>query len=261
MKETLDELNRITNYLSVIKEKIEKELVKEGVYDPGILKCVFMAGGPASGKSFVAKSLFGIEKLSVSYTGLKSVNSDTAFERELKKNGISPKDLDKIAAEDPERFLDITQKPGGLRDKAKKLTGKMKSFYEEGRLGMIIDGTGRDYAKISSQRKQAMELGYDCYMVFVNTSLESALEANRKRDRTLPDYIVQEAWKSCQENMGKFQSLFGSGNFLIVDNTNKVPVGKDVQKAIRSFISREIQNPIGKKWVLQQKELKSKGLI
>ena len=44
-----------------------KDLLNEGVYDKGILKAVFMAGGPGSGKSFVAKQLFGIpDKFNVS---------------------------------------------------------------------------------------------------------------------------------------------------------------------------------------------------
>ena len=31
-----------------------KQLLEEGVFDKGILKAVFMAGGPGSGKSYVA---------------------------------------------------------------------------------------------------------------------------------------------------------------------------------------------------------------
>ena len=38
-----------------------KQLLTEGVFDKGILKAVFMAGGPGSGKSYVAGELFGIK--------------------------------------------------------------------------------------------------------------------------------------------------------------------------------------------------------
>ena len=56
-----------------------KQLLTEGVFDKGILKAVFMAGGPGSGKSYVAGQIFGIpKKVNVSYSGLKSVNSDTS---------------------------------------------------------------------------------------------------------------------------------------------------------------------------------------
>ena len=55
-----------------------KEILKEGVYDPGIFKAVFTAGGPGSGKSYTASTLFGMpEKMPyVSAQGLKGVNSD-----------------------------------------------------------------------------------------------------------------------------------------------------------------------------------------
>ena len=58
------------------------DILTEGVYDPGIFKAVFTAGGPGSGKSYVASTLFGMpEKMPfVSAKGLKSVNSDKYFE-------------------------------------------------------------------------------------------------------------------------------------------------------------------------------------
>ena len=33
-------------------------LLQEGVYDPGIFKAFFMAGGPGSGKSFISQNTF-----------------------------------------------------------------------------------------------------------------------------------------------------------------------------------------------------------
>ena len=66
-----------------------KQLLTEGVFDKGILKAVFMAGGPGSGKSYVAGQIFGIpKKVNVSMSGLKSVNSDTEFEFLLRKYGF-----------------------------------------------------------------------------------------------------------------------------------------------------------------------------
>ena len=41
---------------------LKKESVNEGVNDPGILKAVFLAGGPGSGKTYVTRGLFGIPK-------------------------------------------------------------------------------------------------------------------------------------------------------------------------------------------------------
>lgn len=259
----LDSMFDIENELLTIKETILEELIIEGVDDPGILKCVFMAGGPGSGKSFTAMEIFGIDKKlksSFSATGLKSVNSDSAFEAGLKKNGIDPRDLARIEREEPELWDKITATPGGIRDKAKQLTAKQKKFYEAGRLGMIIDGTGHVYSKIAKNKKHAESLGYDTYMVFVNTSLEVAQERNLKRERILPDDLLEKSWKDVQNNLGKFQNLFG-GNFRIVDNTVYKPISGQVQKAVNSFIRKAVYNPIGKKWIQTARALKKSKLI
>lgn len=238
------------------------DLLNEGVYDPGILKCIFLAGGPGSGKSKVSKEIFGIHSLSsFSASGLKSVNSDTAFEHQLKKNGIDPKQLAKIEKEDPQLWKKITEDPRGVRELAKQTTQKIKAFYEEGRLGMIIDGTGDDVLKIQNQKKRAESLGYDTFMVFVNTSLEVAKYRNSMRDRVLPENLLVPIWKECQNNLGRFQSMFG-GNFRIVDNSKDGNnVTRDVKKNVDNFIHSPVQNPIGKKWVTTQLMLKSANII
>ena len=72
-------MNKLTQYLT------EPFLIEEGVRDPGILKAVFLAGGPGSGKSYVASGLFGIpSKINVSAYGMKVVNQDRELERMLK---------------------------------------------------------------------------------------------------------------------------------------------------------------------------------
>ena len=259
----LDQFQDIDTELSKIKESINQQLMIEGVDDPGILKAIFMAGGPGSGKSFTAMEVFGIDKQlksSFSTFGLKVVNSDVAFEKLLKQNGIDPKDLAKIEKENPDLWDKIVVGPDSIRGKAKAITNKVKSFYEAGRLGIIQDGTGDDYEKIKKRKERAEALGYDCYMVFVNTSLEVAHERNNKRDRTLPEEILTQSWKACQENMGRFKGLFG-GNFEIVDNTVYKPVDKQVQKHVNNFLRKPIQNHIGKQWIKTARELKNANLI
>ena len=254
-----EELIQLEAELTQLKKELYVEMITEGVDDPGILKCIFLAGGPGSGKSFTANEIFGVGKgvfNSVSAGGLKIVNSDTAFENALKKNGISPKELgtiekdsdlwDKIAGED---------NPDSIRNKAKRLTQQQQAFYEAGRLGMIIDGTGDEVIKIKKKVESAEALGYDCYMVFVNTSLQVAQARNAKRDRTLPSELVTQIWKACQENLGKFQTMF-SGRFVIVDNTEYKPVSKSVQQQVDAFLRKPIYNQIGKKWIMGARLLK-----
>jgi hypothetical protein len=210
------------------------DLLNEGVYDPGILKCIFMAGGPGSGKSKVTEEIFNLGNglSSVNAAGLKIVNSDTAFEAQLKKNGIDGKELARIEKEEPALWKQITEDPNGVRELSKKTTAKIKGFYEAGRLGMIIDGTGDDVAKIQRQKREAEALGYDTFMIFVNTSLEVAQYRNSMRDsRRLPDNILIPSWKECQNNLGKFQTMFSSANFRIVDNSkNGNNVSSDCKK-------------------------------
>jgi predicted kinase len=259
----LDSMYDIESELLKIKESILEQVMTEGVDDPGILKCIFMAGGPGSGKSFTAMEIFGIDKrlkTSFSHTGLKTVNSDSAFEKGLKDNGIDGKKLAQIEKEDPELWDKIANNDDSIRNKAKAITALQRKFYEVGRLGMIIDGTGHVYSKIQKNKKHAESLGYDTYMVFVNTSLEVAKERNQNRDRVLSDKLLSKSWNDVQNNLGKFQNLFGS-NFRIVDNTVYKPIGRQVQKAVNNFVTKRVYNPIGKKWISTARALKNANLI
>ena len=158
----------------IVKE-ITEPILNEGVNDPGILKAVFLAGGPGSGKSFAANQLFGIpDKKSVSAYGLKMVNQDAELERMLKKYGFGL-DLDDMPEELFRQLTDPDYEDySGMRGRAKELTADRKKMYMNGRLGMIIDGTGHKFKKIKEQKKELEEIGYDCYMVFVHTDLEVA---------------------------------------------------------------------------------------
>ena len=237
--------------------KTFESFLQEGVNDPGILKAFFMAGGPGSGKSYVAAELFALPQndkfQTVSYdTGLKLVNSDAAFEILLKKNAIDMAKLMSLKDKDPQEW----ERAMVLRDRAKKITKGTQEMYIQGRLGMIIDGTGKNYGKIEGQVKRLRDLGYDCYMVFVNTSLEVALERNNARARKLPKDMVTKMWDEVQQNLGKFQRLFKSKRFEIVDNSeygDTTPIDL-VSKEINRFMKQPVSNPIGKKWIETEKE-------
>ena len=243
---------------SALRKIIRETLMLEGVYDPGVLKAIFMAGGPGSGKSHTAKVILGGDLDSalstVTSSGLKLVNSDPAFEHFLKKAGLSPGDLGTM---EKEEFEKVTVGPDSPRGKAKKLRDKMQSNFMSGRLGLVIDGTGDDYGKIASKKSKLEEAGYDTFMIFVNTSLEVAQKRNAKRDRKLPADLVEDIWNDVQQNLGKFQALFGAENLAIVDNTEYGPVPKGVISAVSKFIARDVRNPVGRKWI--KSELDKKG--
>ena len=214
--------------------------LQEGVYDPNIFKAFFMAGGPGSGKSYVVKKSTG-------GTGLKIVNSDEAFERLLKQAGLSLKmpDNETIARDK-------------VRDKAKALTDKRKGNYIEGRLGLIIDGTGKDYNKITKQASDLKNIGYDVHMIFVNTSLDVALARNEKRPRKLPEKLVVSSWNNVQKNIGKFSQLFQRG-FIIVDNNDpNEDVMLGVFKRVKKLAKKKVTNGIAKAWIARELEMKKR---
>ena len=216
-----------------------EQFIREGVYDPNIFKAVFMAGGPGSGKSFIAgKTTGGL--------GLKIINSDTPFERFLKKEGLSLKmpDLE-------------TEKRDVERGRAKKVTASKKFHAVKGRLGILIDGTGHVYDKVANQAQMLQQIGYETSMVFVNTSLEVALTRNEQRPRSVKPTIVKKSWQDVQNNMGKFQNFFGLKNFFIVDNNGVEEDMLEIStKHIRRAISSPVNNKIATAWIAN--ELKKK---
>ena len=224
-----------------------EQILSEGLYDPNIFKAFFLAGGPGSGKSFVARNVF-------TGTGLKLVNSDIILENSLKKAGLS------LSMPDEEQyFRDI------LRTRAKAIVDNQIDLYVKGRLGLVIDATGRDYNIISRQFSALQLLGYDCYMVFVNTSLEVALERNSKRERVVPEYITKNSWQSVQNNIGRFQNLFGLTNFVVVDNSKSeqelvtLTMNK-VNAVVRRFLGTPIKSYIAKRWMAKERMARRKDV-
>jgi dephospho-CoA kinase len=214
--------------------------LQEGLNDPNIFKAFFLAGGPGSGKSYVVRKTTG-------GSGLQVVNSDDAFERYLKDAGLSKK---MPASEEEPRDVE--------RKRAKKVTSARKGNYVDGRLGLIIDGTGKDYDKIAKQSIQLKQLGYDTHMIFVNTSLDTALERNSKRSRSVPESIAVKSWKEVQSNIGKFSQHFKQ-NFVVVDNNDSdEDVMTPVFKQIKGLLRKKVTSPYAKQWVMQQ--MKDRGI-
>ena len=241
------------------------QLLHEGVNDPGIFKAIFLAGGPGSGKTYIAKGLFGIpERLNVSQTGMKMVNSDKELKFLLNKYGFGT-NLDALPDEVFQNLTGDGPQDSGLRKFAKDLTAERRRLYQNGRLGMIIDGTGDDFQKISKEKAELEKIGYQTYMIFVNTTLEVALERNENRDRVLPASIVQASHKEVNQNIGAFQGLFGSSNFMIVDN-NQYQSEKEatkrfgmlVKKGLSKFIKAPITNKQAQSWIRKNKMLGKK---
>ena len=226
--------------------KTFQDFINEGVNDPGIFKAFFTAGGPGSGKSYVTAQS-GAGK-SNPY-GLKIVDSDPLFTRMLKDAGKET------------TVADIYSDEGqAIRDLAKGITSRQQAGFIAGRLGLLIDGTGKDFGKIKKSSDALRKIGYDTYMLFVNTSLDVAQQRNKMRPRQLDESEVERIWNAVQKNMGKFQSYFGRGNFLLVDNN---VAGEDVFTQIFVEIGKLVKNPPTRRaahaWIKNQHAINRRG--
>ena len=213
--------------------------LQEGLNDPNIFKAFFLAGGPGSGKSYVVRKTTG-------GTGLRVVNSDPAFEKLLKDAGLSLK----MSGEDPRR--------DEVRGKAKVIAKKIGKNYIEGRIGLIIDGTGKKYDGIAKQKAELESLGYDCYMIFVNTSIDVALQRNTKRDRVVPESIVISSWKAVQSNIGKFNNLFKNGMIIVDNNKTDEDVEMMTFKRVKALLKNKVTNRRAHQWI--EMEMKRRGI-
>jgi predicted nucleotidyltransferase len=100
-------------------------------------------------------------------------------------------------------------------------------------------------------------------MVFVNTTLDVAIERNKIRTRNIPEYVVVQSWKGVQGNIGKFQRLFGQQNFIVIDNnkSDKELVTRTLgncNKIVRRYMRTPIKSYLAKAWVAKEKMLRNK---
>lgn len=204
-------------------ESILRTVLDEGVDDPHIFKAIFLAGGPGSGKSTVARQLLG-------WTGLRTIDVD--------------------------KFHDLFQakQRAGTYDDFWRLAQIRSDAWLDGRLGIIFDGTGRNVDSVTRAKTRLESLGYDTAMIFVNTDLQTArqrvIDREKQTGRHVPDDMVVTSWKSAQQNLGLFQSLFNQ-QFFIVDNSS-TPNTSSVERWVRRFLATPPRNPIALTWIRER---------
>mgnify|MGYP003641264292 CR=1 FL=1 len=180
-------------------------------------KVIFMAGGPGSGKSTVIKGL-GLEK-----QGFKIVNQDISLEWLMKNHGL-PTDMKDFTPEQASKF-------SSLGWDARMIAKHKQTKFQGKGDGIIVDGTGNSLNVMRNQVQQFKNKGYDVQMMFVETSLETALQRNQARkERSLRDGIVKRTHESVQNNKEAFRKLFGN-NFAEV-KTDNLKIGDAVPKDV-----------------------------
>lgn len=206
-----------------INNNMKKFDLFEGKHDPNIFKAIIMIGGPGSGKSFITKSL-------AAGTGLKIINPDIFLEYFAKKQDIDIKTILKSENLPDYRF------------NAHQLKNKQMNYYLNQHLGLIIDVTGRNYAKIIHTTNRLKTLGYDIILIYVKTDLETAIIRNKGRERALPDDVVAKLHTEVNENIEKFEESFGE-NFHIIENSTDSDTYENIN-SLWAIVNKFINSPI-----------------
>ena len=239
-----------------------KQNLLEGVYDPGIFKAFFLAGGAGSGKSYSAEKATGSAAGKFEWGegksrpgktgpyGLKVVNSDEQLEFGLMKAKMHS---------DMTKYSDAeTMEKERIREKGKKITKKKEQMWINGRLGLIIDGTAKNPNKLSIQIKSLQDVGYDTYMIFVNTTLDIALQQNAGRKRRLKDEVIRMTWEEVQANKQQLSNLFPGGFVEIVNNRAGEDVFRKAFVEVGKLMKRPPTSPIAKAWIAHELESKAR---
>jgi len=224
----------------------ERSIILEGLEDVASFKAIMMAGGAGSGKSYV------INKAGLRSYGMKVSNSDPHYERMLAKAGLELK---------PE---DIRSAQGqAIRGNAKILTDKQKEMWLKGRLGLIVDGTGKDLKDVKQEAKKMKNIGYDVAMIFINTPLETSIERDKNRKRTIGVKLVTQTWKAVQANRNALKRLFGA-QFIEIENASTTTIedltaqANKAMEKLKPWINKEPTGSVYKNW--KKAEMKKKGI-
>ena len=203
--------------LATTKSGIRYEMPNpSGKPQPG-RKAILIAGNAGAGKTTV------VEQLGLRKQGFKYINQDIALDWLTKNNGL-PKDMNSFTREQSQKWRDLQGEAAvSAKNKASKLRGQGD--------GVVIDGTGAVGVQFEGMARKFKDAGYDVQVVFVESSLETALERNANRsERKLTDATVRNSVEAAQKNKKAFQDMakffpYSAKGFVEI-NTSKLKQGE-----------------------------------
>lgn len=212
--------------------------IEEGVNDPHIFKCIFLFGPMGAGKSTVARPL-------LSATGLRSVNLDNFNEMFVRKGQVPTGHLS------PDQL-----------ERSWQLSQKQQENFIKGRLGIIIDGSGRNPNTAIGAIDVMMDLGYEFMMIFVDVSMETSIKRQQQRaekqrqqwgsGREVDAKFAEETYKQVKANLGKYSAYFGPDRFVYINNET-TPDLSEAAKKVNAFLNLPPTQPAARQWIQSQK--------
>ena len=219
-------------------EGVAEGSLEEGVNDPHTFKCIFLFGPMGAGKSTVARPL-------LTHTGLRSVNLDNFNELFVKKGQVPTGHLS------PDQL-----------EKSWELTQKQQQNFIDGRLGVIIDGSGRNPSTAIGVIEKLAPLGYEFMMIFVNVSEATSIARQQSRaekqkqqwgaGRQVDPELAKNTYAQVQKNLDKYSAYFGPQRFVYVDNEN-TPDLTQATKKVEAFLRAPVRQPEALAWIQSQK--------
>jgi adenylate kinase family enzyme len=218
------------------RQGVAEGSLEEGVNDPHIFKAIAMIGPMGAGKSTIAQQLVG-------GSGLRSLNLDNFNELLIKQGKVAGGNLT------PDQL-----------ERSWQLTQAQKGNWVDGRLGLLIDGSGRNVEGLVKPLMQLEALGYDTMVILVNVSLETSLQRQQSRaaqqaqqygtGRNVPADLAKSSYDQIQQNIPKLQQLYGN-KLLIINNEGSVDLTQE-KTIVDRFLSAPPSKPAAVEWIKSQ---------
>jgi adenylate kinase family enzyme len=205
----------------------------EGVNDPHIFKAIAMIGPMGAGKSTIARQLVG-------GSGLRSLNLDNFNELLIKQGKVAGGNLT------PDQL-----------ERSWQLTQAQKGNWVAERLGLLIDGSGRNVEGLVKPLTDLEALGYNTMVILVNVSLDTSLQRQQARaaqqtaqygtGRNVPLDLAKSSYEQIQQNIPKLQQLYGN-RLLIINNERAVDLSQE-QSIVSKFLNSPPSSPAAVQWI------------
>jgi len=196
-----------------------KSYLNESINDKGILKACFMSGFPGSGKSYVVSR--------------------------IKSGQIEPRivNIDKIV--EFLGYLKVSDWPI-IQDKVRHCTKKQLVSYINSLLPMWVDGTCSKPSSTMRRDGILKSVGYDTAMIWIDTTLETAIERSKRREREVSEDVIKKMYERLQGVKSYYAKEFR--HFVEIPNDVDELNDKLILQAynnMTNYFSSPVKNPIG----------------